>query len=249
MARSLTSTAWTSLRRHSVTAPFLGKASWDRQQVAGVIVPQMPFLRIGDFDGKKDIFWGTPSNAVLGLEQGPLSFFGTLVRDSLIAEPRLGLYFSRDDTDNGEALFGGTNNVRIEMGPYGHYCFAGCIARPATADPYIGGPPIEIQRINNDMGAMKVDSGEWMLNCDTIRQLHDIRFTIGNRTFVLQPEHYVVQRHTSNGKRCYSGFIEAVAKGDVTWHLGHVFLRRVYTVLEWPRNGSGYGQVGFAYAR
>ncbi|KAL3194044.1 hypothetical protein MRX96_001951 [Rhipicephalus microplus] len=162
----------------AASAPFgngtvLGKASWDRQRVAGVIVPRMPFLRIGEFDGKKDIYWSTPSNAVLGLEQGPLSFFGTLVRERLIAEPRLGLYFSRDDTDNGEALFGGTNSRRfeepltffpalgtywnfqldgIQMGPYGHYCFAGCIARPATADPYIGGPPVEIQRINNDMG-------------------------------------------------------------------------------------------------
>lgn len=259
----------------AASAPFgngtvLGKASWDRQRVAGVIVPRMPFLRIGEFDGKKDIFWSTPSNAVLGLEQGTLSFFGTLVRERLIAEPRLGLYFSRDDTDNGEALFGGTNSRRfeepltffpalgtywnfqldgIQMGPYGHYCFAGCIARPATADPYIGGPPTEIQRINNDMGAMKVDSGEWMINCDSIRQLQDIKFTIGNRTFVLHPDHYIVQRHTPNGKRCYSGFIEAVPKGDVTWHLGHVFLRRVYTVLEWPRDGSGYGQVGFAVAR
>ncbi|KAL3194043.1 hypothetical protein MRX96_001950 [Rhipicephalus microplus] len=88
-----------------------------------------------------------------------------------------------------------------------------------------------------------------MINCDSFTQLEDIKFTIGNRTFVLHPDHYIVQRHTPNGKRCYSGFIEAVPKGDVTWHLGHVFLRRVYTVLEWPRDGSGYGQVGFAVAR
>ncbi|XP_065294402.1 lysosomal aspartic protease-like [Dermacentor albipictus] len=247
-----------------------GMASWDRQQVAGVTVPRMPFLRIGNFTGQKDIFWGTPSNAVLGLEQGPLSFFGALVRERLLAEPWLGLYFSRDDAHDGEALFGGANSERyeeplsffpalgtywnfqldaIEMGQYGHYCFTGCIARPATADPYIGGPPIEIQRINTDIGAMKVDSGEWMLDCDSIARLHDIRFTIGTRTFVLQPKHYIVQRDTPNGKRCYSGFIEAVEKGDVTWHLGHVFLRRVYTVLVWPTSGTGYGQVGFAYAR
>ncbi|KAK8768432.1 hypothetical protein V5799_015103, partial [Amblyomma americanum] len=57
-------------------------------------------------------------------------------------------------------------------------------------------------------------------------------------------------RDTPNGKRCYSGFIEVVEKGGVTWHLGHVFLRRVYTVLEWPSSGSSeFGQIGLAYSR
>lgn len=247
-----------------------GFVSYDQQEVAGVAIPRLLFLGIGQYTGNKSTYKQTPVNAILGLAQRPQSYFGALVQQRRLAKPWLGFYFSSDEGVDGEAFFGGANPQHyqpplvfapaedtfwgfqldgIEMGEYGHYCFGGCIARPATADLYIGGPPIEVQRINDDMGAVRTASGEYKIACNRMLRLHDIKFTIGTHTFVLQPEDYIVVRETPSGRQCFSGFIEAISRGPVTWHLGHVFLRRVYTVLELPTTGFPYGKVGFAYTR
>lgn len=73
-------------------------------------------------------------------------------------------------------------------------------------------------------------------------------FLIGGREIVLRPEDYVVKVDTTSESRCYSGFVEADEVANASWHLGLVFLRRVYTVLEAPLEHSGHGRVGFALA-
>ncbi|XP_077521320.1 uncharacterized protein LOC144132640 isoform X2 [Amblyomma americanum] len=88
------------------------------------------------------------------------------------------------------------------------------------------------------------------VNCRNVRRLPDIKFAAAGREFNLRPKEYVVEVETSTGNRCYSGFAEASQKAGVTWHLGHPFLRNVYTVLVAPTSESdGLGRVGFAYSR
>ncbi|XP_077522942.1 aspartic protease 4-like [Amblyomma americanum] len=114
------------------------------------------------------------------------------------------------------------------------------------ADPFIGGPAREIERINGILGAKKTADGAHVVDCRIVRSLPNIAFTIGGKEFVLKASDYVVEVETSTGIQCHSGFVAAPRLLNATWHLGHAFLRSVYTVLEAPpKLGAGLGRGWF----
>ncbi|XP_077521318.1 lysosomal aspartic protease-like [Amblyomma americanum] len=249
-----------------------GYMGGDRQQLGdGPITQEFFICQILDFGNGLDGYNGVPYDGVLGLYQDGLSLFDHFVKEGRIAKPWLGFYFSSKPREDGEAMFGGANERHyrgslvfseveyrnwqfqlqgIQVGDTEHFCFGGCPARIAPADTFIGGPVREIERINSILGAQKNAQGEYEVNCRNIRRLPDIKFAAAGREFNLRSKEYVVEVETFAGKRCYSGFAEAPQDRAVTWHLGHPFLRNVYTVLVAPTSDSdGYGRVGFAYSR
>ncbi|XP_077523896.1 lysosomal aspartic protease-like [Amblyomma americanum] len=215
-----------------------------------------------------DPFYGVPFDGVLGLDHESFSMLAHLIKNGQIAEPLLAFYFCHE---GGEALFGDVDDRRysgslsfsevqgrnwqfnlqgIQTGDTEHICFGGCPARTAPADPFIGGPAREIERINGILGAKKTADGVHVVDCRIVRSLPNIAFTIGGKEFVLKASDYVVEVETSTGVQCHSGFVAAPRLLNATWHLGHAFLRSVYTVLEAPpKLGAGLGRVGFAYSR
>ncbi|XP_077523898.1 lysosomal aspartic protease-like isoform X2 [Amblyomma americanum] len=223
------------------------------------------------FRNGPDGYHGVPYDGVLGLDHDELSLFDHFIKEGLIAKPWLGFYLSSKPREDGEAMFGGANERHyrgslvfsevegrywqfhlqgIQVGDTEHFCFGGCPARIAPADTFIGGPAREIERINSVLGAQKNAQGEYEVNCRNVSRLPDIKFAVAGREFNLRSKEYVVEVETSTGNRCYSGFAEASQKAGVTWHLGHPFLRNVYTVLVAPTSESdGLGRVGFAYSR
>ncbi|XP_060181042.1 aspartic proteinase-like [Lycium barbarum] len=83
--------------------------------------------------------------------------------------------------------------------------------------------------------------GKSFMNCDVFSLPH-ITFTIGDKSFPLSPEQYVIKVEDSLGVRCFSGFTALnVHQQRPLWVLGDAFLRAYHTVFDF-----GNRQIGFA---
>ncbi|XP_018809452.1 aspartic proteinase-like [Juglans regia] len=88
--------------------------------------------------------------------------------------------------------------------------------------------------------------GESAVNCDNIRNMPHISFILGNRSFHLTPEQYVLKVIQGFSSFCISGFIPLDSRPprrDPLWILGGIFMEAYHTVFDF-----GYHRVGFAEA-
>ncbi|OIS98659.1 PREDICTED: aspartic proteinase-like [Nicotiana attenuata] len=83
--------------------------------------------------------------------------------------------------------------------------------------------------------------GKSFINCDVFALPH-ITFTIGDKSFPLSPDQYVIRVDDSQGVHCISGFTTLnVHPRRPLWVLGDAFLRAYHTVFDF-----GSSQIGFA---
>ncbi|PHU13859.1 hypothetical protein BC332_15064 [Capsicum chinense] len=83
--------------------------------------------------------------------------------------------------------------------------------------------------------------GKSYINCDVFSLPH-ITFTIGNKSFPLSPDQYVIRVDGIQGVHCLSGFTALhVHPRRPLWVLGDAFLRAYHTVFDF-----GNLQIGFA---
>ncbi|GMN55059.1 hypothetical protein TIFTF001_024175 [Ficus carica] len=87
--------------------------------------------------------------------------------------------------------------------------------------------------------------GKPFINCNNIGSLPDISFTIGNKTFSLSPEQYVLRIEEGGNTFCISGFVSLDVPPPLgpLWVLGDLFLGAYHTVFDF-----GNLRVGFAKA-
>ncbi|KAK8767533.1 hypothetical protein V5799_005686 [Amblyomma americanum] len=177
-------------------------------------------------------------DGILGLDHDELSLFDHFIKEGLIAKPWLGFYLSSKPREDGEAMFGDAHErhyrgslVFSEVeGRYWQFHLQG-IQVGDTEHFCFGGCPARIAPADTFIGG-------------PAREIERINSVLGAQ------KNAQGEVETSTGNRCYSGFAEASQKAGVTWHLGHPFLRNVYTVLVAPTSESDVlGRVGFAYSR
>ncbi|KAG5587907.1 hypothetical protein H5410_048341 [Solanum commersonii] len=83
--------------------------------------------------------------------------------------------------------------------------------------------------------------GKSYINCDVFSLPH-ITFTIGNKSFPLSPDQYVIRVDDHQGVHCLSGFTALnVHPQRPLWVLGDAFLRAYHTVFDFDNL-----QIGFA---
>ncbi|KAK8769179.1 hypothetical protein V5799_014356 [Amblyomma americanum] len=237
----------------------------DTQELGGVDIGKMFFLNGRRFHVPS--FVDDPFDGVFGLRLGPHSPLSEMARSGVIGKPWLGLYFSTDENVLGEALFGGVNESHYHGSLGFVQAFGDAFqfnidgyqvgalkkklppedsrARLALTEPFFGGPAGDIQAINKLLRGRKVGGGRYEVSCDVDELL---LLEIGPKYFPFGPGDYVIKVDEPPGTRCYSGFVEAGFTHNASWHLGLVFLRRAYTVLEAPLEPSGHGRVGLAIA-
>ncbi|KAL1484141.1 hypothetical protein MTO96_011712 [Rhipicephalus appendiculatus] len=216
----------------------------DVHELGGVSLGNLQFVNGIGFHGVPS-FVDEPFDGVFGLRLGPNSTLREMARSGVPNEQHY--QGSLTFVDALDDAFQFRLNAYEVAGQREVLPQSASLARPAPTEPFIGGPASEIKKINTLLAGRKIENGKYELRCNV--RPSEVTFVIGGQEIVLRPEDYVVKVETTSGTKCYSGFVEAEEVANASWHLGLVFLRRVYTVLEAPLELSGHGRVGFALAQ
>ncbi|CAJ2628855.1 unnamed protein product [Trifolium pratense] len=99
--------------------------------------------------------------------------------------------------------------------------------------------------VNQLCESLPSPNGESIVDCNSIYQLPNISFTIGDKSFVLSPEQYILKTGEGIAQVCLSGFIafDIPPPRGPLWILGDIFMRVYHTVFDY-----GNLQLGFAEA-
>ncbi|XP_061361508.1 cyprosin-like [Gastrolobium bilobum] len=87
--------------------------------------------------------------------------------------------------------------------------------------------------------------GPSFINCNSIAAMPQITFTIGNKSFPLSPEQYILRVEEGCSTVCYGGFValDVPPPQGPLWVLGDIFLGAYHTVFDY-----GNLRIGFAEA-
>ncbi|ORX59095.1 peptidase A1 [Piromyces finnis] len=200
--------------------------------------------------------------------------FFNAVDQGLVREPVIGVWLNKsegnEDDEGGSITFGGIDKSHID----GEITYApvirkgywevelegvtmggekiGVTTRRAAIDTgtsLFAIPMNEAEIINKRIGAVKQNSGQYMVDCSTIDSLPNLDLVFNGRSFTLTPRQYILE--VGGGlfggeSQCISGFmgIDIPAPAGPLWIVGDVFLRIYYTIYD-----LGNNRVGFAKAK
>jgi len=88
-------------------------------------------------------------------------------------------------------------------------------------------------------------NGESVVDCDQVSSMPTVSFSIGNKTFSLTPDQYILQVGEGSVAQCLSGFMGLDVSPPLgpIWILGDIFMGVYHTVFDY-----GNSRVGFAEA-
>jgi saccharopepsin len=107
-----------------------------------------------------------------------------------------------------------------------------------TGTSLIAVPTVEAIKINDMLGATRLPTGQYLINCTLIDQLPIMTLTFGGREFTMKPTDYTLNL----GGQCLSVFMgmDIPAPAGPLWIVGDAFLRAYYTVYDLGTNSVGF---------
>merc|ERR1712038_1109473 len=104
----------------------------------------------------------------------------------------------------------------------------------------ITGPSADIQAIANEVGASRIITGQYTIDCDSIDSIPAISWTIDGNDYTVPGKDLVIG---SSGMCIFAMMGMDFPKPGPQWILGDVFMRKYYTVFDYEG-----ARVGFAPA-
>ncbi|WVZ10702.1 hypothetical protein V8G54_015232 [Vigna mungo] len=154
-------------------------------------------------------------------------------------------------------------------------CAGGCAAIIDSGTSLIAGPTKIVTQINHAIGAEGYVSyecksiihnygdsiweyiisglceklpnpvGQTFIDCNSIDTMPQITFTIGNKSFPLSPEQYMLRIEEGCSTVCYGGFVplDVPPPQGPLWVLGDLFLGAYHTVFDYGNLRIGFAEV------
>ncbi|KAK9508301.1 hypothetical protein O3M35_007995 [Rhynocoris fuscipes] len=243
------------------TGSIYGKIATDTLSIGSMEVKEQHFIEA--LSQSRDPFLLTEMDGIMGLAlsgeiENSTTPVGSMMQQSILAEPVFSFYLNRDTSDSfgGELIFGGMNtklfaieklhSIPLDNGVYWNvhmesisssrsilgknWCDRGCNALIDTGTSLIIGPPDDIKSIFRTIGA-HYNQGLGFVNCTNIDVLPTITFKIGGKEYSLSGNDYI-DKVTDKGKEyCIVGFATDPGIPSSFWILGDTFLGNFYSIF------------------
>ncbi|KAL1772278.1 chymosin-like [Sigmodon hispidus] len=220
-----------------------------------------------------DIFAYSPFDGILGLSYPSLAskysvpIFDNMMNRHLVAQDLFSVYMSRNEQGSMLTLgaidpsyfVGSLHWVPVTVQGYWQFtvdritindevvaCQGGCAAVLDTGTALLAGPDRDILNIQQAIGAVQGQYGQFKMDCWRLGIMPTIVFEIHGRKFPLPPLAYTNQCDVSSCMcqlnemgSCTSGF----KFGSQLWILGDVFIREFYSVFDRANNRVGLAKA------
>merc|ERR1712071_401419 len=218
------------------SGPVSGKFARDTVSVQGITVPEQELGVISDAKG-------------LGMAYKFGKFDGIL-----------GLGFYLGDNEDGELTLGGVDEARytgefhkvkllsptyweisLDSVDTGSNIVSDTTAIIDSGTSLITGPSTAVRKLAKSVGARRMPTGQYVINCDKIDDMPDISFTIDGRKYTLTGKDTVLK----SGATCLFAFMELNLPGPTSpkWILGDVFMRKYYTMFDLENELVGFAEL------
>lgn len=207
-------------------------------------------------------------DGILGLAYDTISVnkivppFYKMVEQNLLDENLFAFYLGENDSEGGEATFGGVDTDKFEdpivyapVRRRGYWEVAlnkvgfgdeelelpRTGAAIDTGTSLIAMPSAVAEILNKQIGAKRSWTGQYSLDCSRIPSLPSLTFYLDNKPYTLEGKDYILNIQNT----CISSFMGMDLPEPVgpLWIIGDVFLRKFYTVYNLDKNAVGFAKA------
>jgi len=105
------------------------------------------------------------------------------------------------------------------------------------------GPKHEVDKIAQTVGATRLPTGQYMIDCNT--KLPALDFVIGGQKYTLEGQDYLIN---SNGVCLFALMgMDIPAPAGPLWILSDVFMRKYYTIFNYAEQKVGIAPIALCY--
>jgi saccharopepsin len=255
------------------SGPVSGFLSDDDISVGEAQVTQQRFAEITDVKGLGLAYAIGKFDGILGLAFQSISImhiptvFQNLVEQKAIKDPVFAFYLPSTTGSDGEMDIGGidsshytgtldyhkvTNADYWELGLDSFDIGGKSVSNTTkavidTGTSLLAGPIAEVKAIAKLIGAtpFPLQPKEYTVPCASVSGLPNLDFTLGGKTYTLEPKDYIINAENTICLLGMVGIDESRIPSPIGpfWILGDIFIRQFYTVFDFGQQRVGFAPV------